>query len=69
MYPIQSQDPIVSSVLAYQKELQHRTRRNNLGELCPGSCHHKPSLLKQALSLVNSVISANHQSQGHYQAA
>ena len=68
MYPIQSQDPIVSDVLAYQKELHRRTQRNSQGELCLVS-RRKPSFLRQALSLVSSMINAKHQPKSHYQAA
>jgi len=68
MYTIQSQTPIANNALAHHKELQCRIQRNSLGELCPGSCHHKPSFLKQALSFVNSMVNAGQQLKGHYQA-
>jgi len=68
MYPIQSQDPIVSDVLTYQKELQHRTQRNSPRELSPVSSH-KTSFLKKALSFVNSMTKANQQPKERYQTA
>jgi len=68
MYPIQSQTPIASNVLAYQKELQRRTKRNSLGELSPVSSR-KPSLLKKVLSLVNSMTNENQQLRERYQVA
>ena len=62
MYPIQSQDPIVSSVLDYQKELQGQTKQYDLQKLCSVKNHNRKQVFsKLALPVANIMIRSGQQ--------
>ena len=73
MYPIQSQDPIVSDVLAYQKELQRQTKQNDLQKLCSVKDHNRKQVFsrqvfsKLALPVANIMIRSGQQLKEHCQ--
>ena len=84
MYPIQSQDPIVSSVLAYQKELQGQSKQNDLQKLCSVKDQNRKQVFsrqgffrqvsfrqvfsKLALPIANIMIQSGQQLKEHCQA-
>ena len=83
MYPIHSQDPIVSSVLDYQKELQGLSKQNELQKLCSVKDHNRKQVFssqvfsgqasfrqvfsKLALPIANIMIQSGQQLKEHCQ--